>query len=1603
MRKLKLLLLLTLLMTVGGVSLNAQVAGTYYIKNVGTGKWLGPGNNWGTQASVLQHADYWKAAKISDGVYTLESVVSNGGTSYYLTGTYCDGGATNFTLTPIAGKENTYSISNAGGGYLTTNGTTVDISAADGSAEASQWKLYSESDMAAVMAAATVENPADATYLIKDHDLGRNNRDYSAWSNTGATAPKTNEGNAGTNRYSIEAYHATFDVNQTLSSIPNGVYAIRVNGFYRQDGSNANLPYVYAGDSKTTLPVRTGSENSMQAAAVSFEAGNYLSEPAYVRVDNGTLKIGVKTEGNSCWVIFKNFHLQYYGNVTLAEVLLHEYVILYNAALNAAQDYQDDNMFDADKTALNTAISSNTIDLGGTVTEEMLTTATANLNAAVAAAAKAVVKKTAFDNIVTATEGKTDVNITSYIANLGFEDGNLNAWTSVDGGGVATNNNFSGKVGSYFVERWQNGVALGSGSLTHDVITLPTGVYTITANAQNIEQYNSSAAGTGYFFCVNDTRKEIGAAGTYTNVVKYTAQTDVTLKFLLEDCTGNWISCDNIQIVYNGEDFPAVTLVEGKMNATIAAAQTSAKEAYDADPTVDNYNTLVEAIAAAQASKNAYEHLGAAITKIDAALAAATTATETDDEAYQTIKTAYNNGTIENANIQANINNAYDAVIAIIKSQTATSADFTMAIKNQSFEYGDMTGWTATASSDTGVRETANGTYAATGTDGYYLFNTWWQGVPLTQTVTGLPNGQYTLTASVASDGATIYLIGNGEHNEGIETGGEYPSSDVMQETTFTFLVKDGTATIGVVGGADGTAGEHKDYVADGYWWYKADNFRLQKNRDLTPEEAAIVPEDLSIPSTATVFINKTTTLVPTSTTEDANIDGFVTWTSDNTSVATVSSTGVVTAVAYGTANITVTSTLNPLATATCAVTVTAPLYNEAENLDFAEGPVATTTVVTYDKDKGAGKAQLQPVTGWTIVSNGDARAGAVFEYNSGFGLGNAANTVPAAGPDGTNGYVLGIEAVWNAAAQYTQPVRLPAGAYTITLPIYNQSGDGGLEKNLIGFVEDGGTEHFASTNKYAVGSWTTETISFVLNEETFGKLSLGYDGNDIGNGTAPHLFIDRMTITYEPFASAEDYADLNDAIDAKKEDGKTLGFDEGEYAPYNNATVLQALATARAIDQEANNVQSTVQAATAALEAASWSAANTEELNAVYDGTFAAAENNGAPAGWTMSNNTLGGDYHSRAFVGDDRLAEFNNTKSAFYLRFDGTNSNRGSMYYYGNTEGYTMPLDADTYYRVTVDFAGWGSTGKPLRLNVTGPQGFEAVGQQYNTSVRADNADNTPQKFNIFFKTAGAGNYVINFQTPGADSNTHSVVISNVVLKKALENITIDEDETFEVASTARFANVTFNRTLVEGWNGLVLPFDMTVEDVAVTFSAEKVKKFTGITYVEGNGVTLNFANYEGTIPAGTPFMVKVDENPSASYEFNGVLLPTTGLQNITWTADGNDNIQYTMKGTYAASTELTAVNFALINGNSFYYHTAGKNSSSAKAFRAYFENESTNPEGARVSFDFGDGETTGITELAQPKTAADGTYYDLQGRKVENFKQKGIYILNGRKVVK
>ncbi len=438
--------------------------------------------------------------------------------------------------------------------------------------------------------------------------------------------------------------------------------------------------------------------------------------------------------------------------------------------------------------------------------------------------------------------------------------------------------------------------------------------------------------------------------------------------------------------------------------------------------------------------------------------------------------------------------------------------------------------------------------------------------------------------------------------------------------------------------------------------------------------------------------------------------------------------------------------------------------------------------------------------------------------------------------------------------------------------------------------------------------------------------------------------------------ATPDDYAALNAAME-----GKILGFLEGEYAPYNNNVEgIEALNAAKAIDQTQKNSAEVVQSLTAAITNATWTA-NTEEVNAVYDGTFAAAENNGAPAGWTMSNNTLGGGTHARAFVGDDRLSEFNGTKSGFFLRFDGYDSSRGSLYHYGKTAGYTMPLKANTTYYVKANVAGWGSTGKPIRLNVSGPEDFTALNQQLNTNVRADIADNLPQTFYILFTTGETeGNYTISFQTPGSDDNKHNVVVSNIELKSSLD--------------------VTMTIKVDNEYGTFFAPFDVDIPQGVKAYMVESVNDKDELELIE---VT-------STIPANTPVIIYKNEF-TAEEVANKVFTETFhGINLIANTETEGTNL---LTGVYyrqlAPENSYVLQN---IDEKVAFYHVEAGGQPTMRAYSAYLNY--TEPNSAK-SLSFGDDEATAIAGIEALTSGNMEGIYTTSGAKVNSL-QKGVNII-------
>jgi hypothetical protein len=104
-------------------------------------------------------------------------------------------------------------------------------------------------------------------------------------------------------------------MSQTITDVPNGVYELTAQGFYRQDGEdNDNMPVFYINDQTAEFPLMTGTENSMTDASHSFSEGKYTIEPIRVVVTDGTITVGAKNEANvNLWCIWDNFELNYYG------------------------------------------------------------------------------------------------------------------------------------------------------------------------------------------------------------------------------------------------------------------------------------------------------------------------------------------------------------------------------------------------------------------------------------------------------------------------------------------------------------------------------------------------------------------------------------------------------------------------------------------------------------------------------------------------------------------------------------------------------------------------------------------------------------------------------------------------------------------------------------------------------------------------------------------------------------------------------------------------------------------------------------------------------------------------------------------------------------------------------------------------------------------------------------------------------------------------------------------------------------------------------------------------------------------------------------------
>ena len=326
----------------GTLTITANVAeiadGDYYLKNVGSGKFLTGANDWGTQVSLGEYGLSITLERLPNGKYTLDTHVANNETDHYLgSNGYIDASAAEWIITEP--KSGTYALTLDGTSYwgYDGSGTVLANALTDPTQKNAQWLLVTRAELENALGKATLNNGVDATFYIQGHSFNRNHNENAAWMGEPVLGGPAHDMNA-------EKWNtAPLDIYQELSGIPNGYYVVEVQGFYRDNvdpnvtadrraaGTEQLRASLYAGvysvplksilDGATAEQLNAGIQtsygwvpNSMDETASYFAQGFYINK-VDAWVTDGTLRIGIRKETGEegDWVIFDNFRLTYYG------------------------------------------------------------------------------------------------------------------------------------------------------------------------------------------------------------------------------------------------------------------------------------------------------------------------------------------------------------------------------------------------------------------------------------------------------------------------------------------------------------------------------------------------------------------------------------------------------------------------------------------------------------------------------------------------------------------------------------------------------------------------------------------------------------------------------------------------------------------------------------------------------------------------------------------------------------------------------------------------------------------------------------------------------------------------------------------------------------------------------------------------------------------------------------------------------------------------------------------------------------------------------------------------------------------------------------------
>ena len=342
--------------------------GEFYFYNVASQKFLMGGSDWNTHAAVDVPGMLFTVAAEGNG-FTINRMGGKDGNYLGYNGYTDIPGKDVWAFVPVAGKANVYNIVKGdnhaqGLAFAPQSNTdaddamdrefwnTVSVEASVAKNANAEWKLVTKAERDALLATATETRPIDATYLLTGPGFNRPAM-LEGWNTDRKGDFK--DANLGvidrgrrTNLVCEAYYLQSFEVNQTVSNLPEGYYQVNMTGYYRDGsrealqqkvtngtaparhamlyieykgkGDEVALPSIAAGMNQCPGIGWTGNageqpDNVMDAAEY-FECGLYKVYTHIIKVGpEGELTFGVTKDKqvDGDWAVFDNFRLTYFG------------------------------------------------------------------------------------------------------------------------------------------------------------------------------------------------------------------------------------------------------------------------------------------------------------------------------------------------------------------------------------------------------------------------------------------------------------------------------------------------------------------------------------------------------------------------------------------------------------------------------------------------------------------------------------------------------------------------------------------------------------------------------------------------------------------------------------------------------------------------------------------------------------------------------------------------------------------------------------------------------------------------------------------------------------------------------------------------------------------------------------------------------------------------------------------------------------------------------------------------------------------------------------------------------------------------------------------